>query len=68
MKIIKVKTCAVCPFRAVHEKHDGISNLPYCNNNGLILSYVEARKALKSTAAATNIIPDWCPLEDEVNE
>jgi len=64
MKIIKIKTCVECPFRATHQKLNRIFKVPFCNNTGDVLPYVAAKKTALLTAAPTNIIPDWCPLEE----
>lgn len=64
-KIIKIKTCIECPFR-ISETREGIRFVPVCNNTGIELPYVDAKKSVEPTAAATNVIPEWCPLEDEL--
>ncbi len=67
MKIIKIKTCIECPFRACLPILDGIKRVPYCfkgSSKNRMLPYVLATKSIEPTAAPANTIPDWCPLDD----
>lgn len=69
MKIIKVETCTTCPYRSCHPVKDEIVRVPYCIHHdadrGNNLPFVLATKSIVATAAPTNNIPDWCPLEDD---
>lgn len=68
MKIVKIRNCNLCPYRAVYPNFDNVLRVPYCNHHDTgsdsILPHALVSKSAEPSAIGTHVIPEWCPLEN----
>lgn len=64
-KVIRIENCSQCPSRDHKGAYGRISYIPVCRAVGKELPYeVYIDRHFGVSAHASNIIPEWCPLEN----
>ncbi|KKL61153.1 hypothetical protein LCGC14_2198170 [marine sediment metagenome] len=68
-KIITIKTCSACP----HIDHGGawgqVAYVPCCEKSSRReMPYTTHASGNRVVARCTDVIPDWCPLENAIPE
>ncbi len=63
-KVIVIDKCSICPNTDHKGAFGKISYIPVCRLARKSLPYEVVRNGTCVTASRTDIIPEWCPLED----